>query len=346
MFISCLTEFIKKKKFAVDVTLDPDSAHPQLILSADGKQVTHVDTRQDLPDSPQRFNFPCVVGKQSFSTGRFYYEVQVRGKTAWTLGVVRENINRKGWMTANPQNGFWMVDLKNENQYRACACPDVPLTLREKVEVVRVFVDYEEGLVSFYDVKARFHIYSFTGQSFDEKLYPYFSPCNNKRACEMDCSNYSKEMKFLCMSLLLVFSFMGSQADTCIILCKTSNVFFHNTERLKVVGPDAPVFAVAGEDLVLPCFIKPSASAVEMRVEWFRLDAEDSLVHLYKDQKDNTEKQAQSYRGRTSLFKEELQKGNASLKLSALRFSDEGEYKCLVEDKSWYDDITVNVTVK
>ncbi|KAK3546059.1 hypothetical protein QTP70_019982, partial [Hemibagrus guttatus] len=155
-------EFIKKKKFAVDVTLDPDSAHPQLILSADGKQVTHVDKRQDLPDSPQRFNFPCVVGKQSFYTGRFYYEVQVRGKTAWTLGVVRENINRKRWMTANPQNGFWMVALRNENQYKALADPPVPLTLREKVEVVGVFVDYEEGLVSFYDVKSRSHIYSFT----------------------------------------------------------------------------------------------------------------------------------------------------------------------------------------
>ncbi|XP_058251471.1 butyrophilin subfamily 1 member A1-like [Hemibagrus wyckioides] len=174
-------EFIKKKKkFAVDVTLDPDTAHPELTVSADGKQVTHGDTRQDFPDTPQRFDFPCVVGKQSFSSGRFYYEVQVRGKTAWTLGVVRQNINRKGWMTANPQNGFWMVDLRCENQYRAYADPDVPLTLREKVDVVGVFVDYEEGLVSFYDVKSRSHIYSFTGQSFNEKLYPYFSPCNNK----------------------------------------------------------------------------------------------------------------------------------------------------------------------
>ncbi|KAG7330387.1 hypothetical protein KOW79_006609 [Hemibagrus wyckioides] len=82
-----------------------------------------------------------------------------------------------------------------------------------------------------------------------------------------------------------------------------------------------------------------------MTVEWFKLNVEDSLVHLYKDHKDRNEGQAQSYRGRTSLFKEELQKGNASLKLSALRVSDEGKYKCLVEDKSWYDDITVDVII-
>ncbi|XP_060746155.1 E3 ubiquitin-protein ligase TRIM39-like [Tachysurus vachellii] len=175
------TELKRIQQYAVDVTLDPDTAHPYLILSADGKQVTDGDTRQNLPDTPQRFNWCiCVLGKQSFSSGRFYYEVQVRGKTDWTLGVTRENINRKRTITQTPQNGFWIVILRNENQYKACAGPSVRLTLREKVEVVGVFVDYEEGLVSFYDVKSRSHIYSFTGQTFTEKLYPLFSPCFNE----------------------------------------------------------------------------------------------------------------------------------------------------------------------
>ncbi|XP_017327994.1 E3 ubiquitin-protein ligase TRIM39 [Ictalurus punctatus] len=175
------TDLKRIQQYAVDVTLDPDTAHPKLILSADGKQVTHGDTRQDLPDTPQRFNYcVMVLGNQSFSSGRFYYEVQVRGKTDWTLGVMRENINRKGNITLTPQNGFWTVWLRNENQYKALAGPPVPLTLREKVEKVGVFVDYEEGLVSFYDVKSNSHIYSFTGQSFTEKLYPFFSPYLNE----------------------------------------------------------------------------------------------------------------------------------------------------------------------
>ncbi|KAG7330390.1 hypothetical protein KOW79_006612 [Hemibagrus wyckioides] len=175
------TELKRIQQYAVDVTLDPDTANPELILSADGKQVTHGDTPQDLPDTPQRFNdFLCVLGKQSFSSGRFYYEVQVREKTNWILGVVRENINRKeSWFTRDLQDGFWTVDLRSHNQYVANARPDMPLTEREKVEVVGVFVDYEEGLVSFYDVKSRSHIYSFTGQSFTEKLYPLFSPWYN-----------------------------------------------------------------------------------------------------------------------------------------------------------------------
>ncbi|XP_060730837.1 E3 ubiquitin-protein ligase TRIM21-like [Tachysurus vachellii] len=175
------TELKRIQQYAVDVTLDPDTAHPKLILSADGKQVTHGDTRQNLPETPRKFNTcPCVLGNQSFSSGRFYYEVQVRGKTDWELGVATENINRKGKITLKPQNGFWTLWLRNKNQYEALSVPPVPLTLREKVEVVGVFVDYEEGLVSFYDVKSKSHIYSFTGQTFTKKLYPYFSPCNNK----------------------------------------------------------------------------------------------------------------------------------------------------------------------
>ncbi|XP_073707332.1 E3 ubiquitin-protein ligase TRIM39-like [Garra rufa] len=168
------------QQYAVDVTLDPDTAQPNLILSDDGKQVRCGDIRQKLPDNPERFDTcPDVLGKEGFSSGRFYFEVQVKGKTDWDLGVARESINRKGMITASPSHGQWTVWLRNGNEYEACADPRVSLSLRVKPQRVGVFVDYEEGLVSFYDVESSSHIYSFTGQSFTEKLYPFFSPCLN-----------------------------------------------------------------------------------------------------------------------------------------------------------------------
>ncbi|XP_062302000.1 E3 ubiquitin-protein ligase TRIM39-like [Osmerus eperlanus] len=174
------TELNRIQQYAVDLTLDPDTAHPKIILSEDGKQVRYGDIRQDLPDNPERFDHcSCVLGKQGFSTGRFYYEVQVEGKTKWTVGVVRESINRKGKITVSPNNGCWTVRLRNGDEYWAPADSPVPLSLRQKPQKVGVFVDYEEGLVSFYDVEARSHIYSYTGCTFTEKLYPYFSPCLN-----------------------------------------------------------------------------------------------------------------------------------------------------------------------
>ncbi|XP_059190294.1 E3 ubiquitin-protein ligase TRIM39-like isoform X2 [Centropristis striata] len=173
-------ELKRVQQFAVVLTLDPDTAHPKLILSDDGKQVSCGDVKKNLPDNPQRFDdCACVLAKQSFSSGRFYYEVQVKGKTDWDLGVVRESINRKGQITSSPQNGYWTIWLRNENEYGACAGPSVRIPLKSRPEKVGVFVDYEEGLVSFYDVDAAALIYSFTGCCFTEKLYPFFSPSPN-----------------------------------------------------------------------------------------------------------------------------------------------------------------------
>uniref|UniRef100_A0A8C9XAF3 B30.2/SPRY domain-containing protein n=1 Tax=Sander lucioperca TaxID=283035 RepID=A0A8C9XAF3_SANLU len=176
-----LPEFELKRvqQYAVDVTLDPDTAHPELILSDDGKQVNHGDVRKNLRDNPERFSdCICVLGKQSFSSDRFYFEVQVKGKTDWSLGVATESIKRKGRFKLTPQNGYWTIWLRNGNEYKALD-DTLRLSLKSPPQKVGVFVDYEEGLVSFYDVDAAALIYSFTGCSFTEKLFPYFSPSSN-----------------------------------------------------------------------------------------------------------------------------------------------------------------------
>ncbi|XP_048031086.1 E3 ubiquitin-protein ligase TRIM39-like [Megalobrama amblycephala] len=170
------TELKRMQQYAVDVTLDPDTAHPNLILSDDGKQVRHGDIRQKLPDKKERFEmYENVLGKEGFSSGKFYFEVQVKGKTDWILGVARESINRKSVITLSPSNGHWSIQC-NGNVYSASADPPVSLHLKVKLQRVGVFVDYEERLVSFNDVESNSHIYSFTAQSFFGKLYPFFSP--------------------------------------------------------------------------------------------------------------------------------------------------------------------------
>ncbi|XP_034048911.1 zinc-binding protein A33-like [Thalassophryne amazonica] len=176
-------ELKRVQQYAVDVTLDPDTAHPKLILSDDGKQVKHGDERKKhggvlkiFPDKPKRYSTGvCVLAKQSFSAGRLYFEVQVKGKTDWVLGVARESINRKGQNILKPQDGYWTIWLRNENEYKALSDPPVRLSVRSQPEKVGVFVDYEEGLISFYDVDAA-DLYSFTGCSFTQKIYPFFSP--------------------------------------------------------------------------------------------------------------------------------------------------------------------------
>ncbi|XP_059905040.1 LOW QUALITY PROTEIN: E3 ubiquitin-protein ligase TRIM39-like [Gadus macrocephalus] len=170
-------ELKRVQQYEVDVTLDPDTAHPRLILSEDGKQVHHGGVWKELPDNPKRFT-QCVyvLTRQSFSSGRFYFEVQVKDKTEWYLGVARESIDRKGGIRETPENGYWTL-YYDEDGLVYNDNPDVRLPLRAELQKVGVFVDYDEGLVSFYDVEARFHIYSATGCSFTEPLYPSLCPC-------------------------------------------------------------------------------------------------------------------------------------------------------------------------
>ncbi|XP_060899795.1 E3 ubiquitin-protein ligase TRIM21-like [Labrus mixtus] len=167
----------RAQRYPVDVVLDPHSANLWLVLSDDNKQVRYDEVRRELPDNPHRFShYANVVAQQSFSSGRFYYEVQVTGKTNWTLGLVKESGNRKGIIPLSPGHGYWSMGLRNGNQYLILSSPVVSLSLDSQPQRVGVFVSYEEGLVSFYDVDSAVCLYSFTGCSFTETLRPFFSP--------------------------------------------------------------------------------------------------------------------------------------------------------------------------
>uniref|UniRef100_A0A8C9SVZ9 Ig-like domain-containing protein n=1 Tax=Scleropages formosus TaxID=113540 RepID=A0A8C9SVZ9_SCLFO len=111
---------------------------------------------------------------------------------------------------------------------------------------------------------------------------------------------------------------------------QTGRTLSLTVKQFEVLGPAHPVVAVAGEDVVLPCYLKPNISAVDLHIEWFRVQTDNPLVHLYRDHEDRNENQVPSYRGRTSLFLEQLKNGNTSLKVKNVQVSDNGEYKCFV----------------
>ncbi|RXM97626.1 E3 ubiquitin-protein ligase TRIM39 [Acipenser ruthenus] len=168
-------EFMKAT-VAVDVTLDPDTIHPILILTEDGKQVRPGDKQQPLPDNSKRFDhYVYALGKEGFTSGRHYWEVEVGEKISWRLGVTRESSQRKGYFSVNPQQGFWTV-LRDDgrNLFSASTGTETPLLI-PKPQKLGVYLDYEGGQLSFYNVETRSLIYTFT-DTFTEKLYPLISP--------------------------------------------------------------------------------------------------------------------------------------------------------------------------
>nr|KAF6305045.1 tripartite motif containing 38 [Pipistrellus kuhlii] len=160
----------------VGVTLDPETAHPELILSKDQRQVTRGGCPQGAGDpSPQRFTVsPCILGRQSFTSGRQYFEVDVGEGVGWDVGVCLESVQRFVETLQKPEAGFWALRLCARDGYQALTWPRTTLGLEEPPLVVGVLVDCEVGVVSFYNATSGSHLFTFPRASFPSVLRPYF----------------------------------------------------------------------------------------------------------------------------------------------------------------------------
>ncbi|XP_068163774.1 bloodthirsty-related gene family, member 12 [Antennarius striatus] len=172
-------ELRKVQNYSSEVILDSSTAQRNLVVSDDGRQVRYEERKASHSDGPKRFSPALfVLGREGLSSGRHYWEVDMTRKTAWTLGVASASARRKGEINLSPEGGYWCLWLKN-GEVKALEASRLPLMLHSQPAKVGVFLDYELGQVSFFDVKARQHLYTFT-YPFSESLYPIFSPCLNQ----------------------------------------------------------------------------------------------------------------------------------------------------------------------
>nr|XP_045017230.1 pyrin [Jaculus jaculus] len=172
-----VTELTGAQAHAVNVLLDSATAHPNLIFSDDMKSVRLGNKWERLPDSPGRFN-SCIMtlGSPTFASGCHYWEVEVGDKTAWVLGACSTSASRQGSITLSPENGYWVVVMMKQNEYQASTFPPTRLQMMEPPKRVGIFLDYIARVISFYNVTARSHIYTFNSFSSSGPLQPIFSP--------------------------------------------------------------------------------------------------------------------------------------------------------------------------
>lgn len=157
------------------LTLDPDSAHPNLLLSKDLTSVTERESPQAVPRSPKRFlQSVNVLTTAYFESGQHYWEVWVGNKTKWELGVASNNVDRAARVRLCPDNGYWTIRLWNESEYWAAATPWVRLKPQCSLRKVGVLLDCKAKKLTFYNAEEMSLLFTFH-QLWGSKFYPFFS---------------------------------------------------------------------------------------------------------------------------------------------------------------------------
>ncbi|XP_048038426.1 stonustoxin subunit beta-like [Megalobrama amblycephala] len=160
-------------KYACDLTLDPNTVNPELVLSEENRKVTRVGQYQSYPDHPERFDVWEQVLCGETLTGRCYWEAEWSGDAE--ISVAYKGIKRKG--------GSDCVFGLNEKSW-SLICSDHRFTVRhnKKETVVSsssvskragMFVDVSAGTLSFYsvsDTHTLTHLHTFTHTFTDQPL--------------------------------------------------------------------------------------------------------------------------------------------------------------------------------
>ncbi|XP_062391029.1 zinc-binding protein A33-like [Sardina pilchardus] len=156
------------------VTLDPNTADPELILSEDLTSVRSADEEKQIPDNPERFDeYLSVLGSEGFNSGTHCWDVEVGENKDWEIGVMTESLQRKGDYTFT--TGQWCV-WYNDDVYRARAPPQswTFLTVQQKPQRIRVQLDWDRGELLFSDPDNNTHLHTLT-HTFTERVFPYFN---------------------------------------------------------------------------------------------------------------------------------------------------------------------------
>ncbi|KAM4045088.1 E3 ubiquitin-protein ligase TRIM39-like isoform 2-T2 [Anomaloglossus baeobatrachus] len=165
------------QSFSVPLHLDMKTVNPNLLITCSRKCVKYQEDPLKLDPCPERFDSkPCVLATTGFRLGKYYWEVEVGGGIYWTIGIAKQSVCRKGMFRIEPGRGIWAIGLLGmyTDKYYAFTNPDTLLNPKEQPERIGVYLNQDEGFVSFYNAVSLEHIFTFRTLPKSEKIFPFF----------------------------------------------------------------------------------------------------------------------------------------------------------------------------
>ncbi|XP_054473782.1 nuclear factor 7, brain-like [Anoplopoma fimbria] len=164
---------MKKMVSYSPVILDPNTAHPVLILSEDLTSVGGGE-RQKLPVNPERnYSFLSVLGSEGFNSGTHSWDVEVGDSPVWAVGVLLESF----LSDVNVRGLFRIVFCDGGLTVNSSSFSNTVLSVKKKLQRIRVHLDWNKGKLTFSDPDTDTHIHTLT-HKFTERLFPYFNTVN------------------------------------------------------------------------------------------------------------------------------------------------------------------------
>ncbi|XP_073506410.1 E3 ubiquitin/ISG15 ligase TRIM25-like [Phyllobates terribilis] len=165
-----------------DILLDVNTAGNNILISDDLKTATWTWNIQNRPETAERFQYNQVMSRRGFTSGRHYWDVEIRGSVLWSVGMCYPSIDRRGQKSyIGNNNKSWGLygGLLYDNQ---CSVrhdsEEIPLPHQISSDGVRICLDYEAGQLSFYALCDPIrHLHTFTA-AFTEPLHAVLSVCN------------------------------------------------------------------------------------------------------------------------------------------------------------------------
>ncbi|CAI5678072.1 unnamed protein product [Oreochromis niloticus] len=158
-------------KYSCEITLDPNTAHKQLLLSEGNRKVTLMNRLQSYSDHPDRFTgWYQVLGRESL-TGRCYWEVEWRGGGVY-VAVAYKNISRKGGSECvfGRNNKSWSLNFYNNSYTFRFNNIETPVS-GPRSSRVGVYLDHRAGILSFYSVSETMTLLHRVQTTFTQPLY-------------------------------------------------------------------------------------------------------------------------------------------------------------------------------